>query len=321
MSMATCVCVLVSCQEHKESVEQNEKEAEEHPVKVAFSPHDSFGKGELINGLPLSSRGLMNLLETNDRSLDEKALKTALEYLKHPQPAESTADPAAEYFNNIIAILLAQKEEVEGLTEGLVSVVNNEQLPLLLRDYALQHYYHAWLRESDLQLRVSLEKGLKRRFQDVHSPLQAVAILSASRLVDRQKSNKGPRGETLKLIGERQTSVGLNEDLPTAFDRQEFVASALETVNNPSAQAIAKVSAMNILIRLGEKDVLVLARKALSDKQTLGSVKSSACAVIGAFGSLKEDQQKLAAIPVMSVRVRAAADIALRRLARDQNKF
>ena len=307
------VFVVASCGEKAEEIVDAAKPPEE-VLKVAFSPTETFDSDDTINGLPLSSRGLMNLLESPDSTLDEEALKTALDYLYHPQPAETSADPAAEYFNNIMAILLAQKGEVDGFTEGLFSVASNEKLPLLLRDYAMQHFYHAWLREKDTSVRQDIESRVMKHYQDAESPLQSVAILTASRFVDQDVVVKGPNGEKLKLIGEPVASKNLNATPPTQFNRNSFVVSATKTINNTSANPSAKVSALNVLIRLGESQVVNSARSLLKSKKTADSVKCSALAVMGAFGDLKLDRATLDAVPVTPTTVRAAADIAMRRL-------
>lgn len=318
MCLVAVMSVLISCGEKEDGAVETTQPPEK-ALKVAFLPTEN-SNGD-INGLPLSSRGLMNLLESADPILDEEALKTALDYLYHPQPAETSADPAAEYFNNIMAILLAQKGEVDGFTEGVFSVVNNENLPLLLRDYAMQHFYHAWLRETDMDVRQDIESRVMKHYQDAKSPLQSVAILTASRFVDQDVVVKGPNGEKLRLIGEPIAPKNLNATPPTQFDRNSFVASAIQTISNSSANSSAKVSALNVLIRLGESQVLTLARQLLKSKNTADSVKSTSLAVIGRFGDLKADHSTLAGIPSEPATVRAAADIAIHRLQKAQTNL
>jgi hypothetical protein len=274
---------------------------------------DSFASSESeVGELPATSQDIQELLQ--DPDWPPSMVRAAMEYVKNPRPAETTSDPAAEYFNNVIAILLAQPREVVGLSLALLSVVKNESQPLLLRDYAMQHLWHAWSREINPGLKREIEECLKSNFENSRSPLQGVALLTTCRFFDQAIVVKGPDGETLTPVGYSAIPAPEFVSKPSAFTSQAFVDAALRVTGDPAVAANARTSAFNVLLRLEANQAVYSARQVLQDAGTPDEVRCSAIAALGAFGSPSTDQNFLKAIPVKPELVRAAADFALRRL-------
>lgn len=270
-------------------------------------------------GLPATTGGILTLLQSGDPRLPSKGIQAALAYLKKPVPAQSAEDPQAEYFNNVIAILFAQPSEVVGLSETLLSVVDDTSLPLLIRDYAMQHFYHAWSREKDMVLKRKIESHLKRHFEDASSPLQGVALLTTSRLFDQDMVVKGPNGEKLTPIGGSPVQNPLMTSKPSSFSGQDFVTVALRVTEEKAAAANARTCAFNVLLRLEVNQAAYPARKILQEKGVPDEVRCAALASLGAFGDLATDQALLEAIPVKPELVRTAANHALRKLQQFQS--
>lgn len=270
------------------------------------------------DGLPATTQELLALLQSPDRRMSPSSLQAALNYLKNPKRAETAADPAAEYFNNVIALVLAQSEPVDGLSKVLLAVVGDNSQTLLLRDYAMQHLFHVWTRESNLQTKREIEHCLKLNFEDVTSPLQGVALLTASRLFDQRAEVKGPNGEKLTPIGGRTAQNPLSISKPSSFSGRDFVDSALHVTEDSAAATNARSCAFNVLLRLEANQAIYPARKVLQDARTPDDVRCAALASLGAFGDLATDRVFLDTIPVKPEFVRTAADFALHRLLKSQ---
>lgn len=267
-----------------------------------------------IGELPSTSADIQELLHYQGLSWSPSLVRAALEYLRNPKPAETTSDPAAEYFNNVIAILLAQPSEVAGLSKALLGVVNDESQPMLLRDYAMQHLWHAWLREKNPALKREIEDCLKSNFETPQSPLQGVALLTASRLFDQAIVVKGPDGEKLTPVGDSAMPAPEFISKPSGFTGQAFVDAALRVTGDPASAANARTCAFNVLLRLEVNQAVYPARQVLQDPGTPDEVRCAALATLGAFGDPSTDQDLLKAIPIKPEFVRAAADFALRHL-------
>ena len=270
--------------------------------------------------LPATSAEILRLLQVPDHRLNQTEVKAALDYLKRPKPAETAADPAAEYYNNIIAILLAQPGEVAGLSEALVTVVDNKSLPLLLRDYAMQHFYHAWIREKSPVLKHEIESRLKIHFEDADSPLQGVALLTTSRMLDKVATVKGPSGEKLVAIGTSPARDPFTMSKPTLFSGQDLVNSAIRVTEDSTAAPNARSCAFSVLVRLEVHQAVYPARQILHEATAPDEVRCSAIAAVGAFGDLATDQAFLDSIQARPEFVRAAAEHALRSLRSSQNE-
>lgn len=268
--------------------------------------------------LPATSAEILRLLQIPDHRLNQTEVKAALDYLKRPQPAETAADPAAEYYNNIIAILLAQRGEVVGLSEALVTVVDDQSLPLLLRDYAMQHFFHAWIREKSPVLKHEIESRLKIHFEDANSPLQGVALLTTSRMLDKGTTVKGPRGEKLVAIGSSPARDPLTISKPTLFSSQDFVNCVMRVTEDPSAAPDARSCAFNVLLLLEVEHAVYPARRILQEATVPDEVRCAAIAALGASGDLATDAEFLDSIPARPESVRAAAVHALRTLKNSQ---
>jgi hypothetical protein len=279
----------------------------EHTIESTSSPSEEMK-------LPATSKEILLLLLGPGHRLNAMELKSVLKYLKKPIPAETPMNPAAEYYNNIIAILLAQPSDVAGFSEALVTVVSDQGIPVLLRNYAMQHFFHCWNREGDLVMREALEQSLKRHAQDTTSPLQDVALITASRFFEQGKPVKGPNGEKLIPIGSTPAPNPLSISKPTSFTDVELVASALRVTSDLAAAPKARVSAFNVLLNMEVRQAIDPARQVLQSANTPDEVRCSALAVLGTFGDLATDRRDLDAIPVQPEDVRKAADFAFNKL-------
>jgi hypothetical protein len=274
-------------------------------------------QGDIIpkpDELPTTNGGLCVLLQSSAGDLSPHKVQAALDYLRNPQRAKTAMDPAAEYFNNIISLLLRQSEFNAELSKVLLGVVNDVSQALLLRDYAMQHFFHCWNRESNSETRRALEQALKSHSQDSKSPLQGVALLTTSRFFGQGKPVKGPNGEKLIPIGGTSAPDPLSISKPTSFTDAEFVTTALRVTTDLAATPAARASAFNVLLQMEVRQVINPARQVLHAATTPDDVRCSALAVLGTFGDVALDRSDLDAIPVLPEHVRRAADFALRKL-------
>ncbi len=287
-------------------------------AKVFSSVTDTRSKSnhvsKEVSELPATNGELLALLHTSAVELSPLKLQAFLDYLKNPQRAETAMNPAAEYFNNIISLLLKQSEFSADLSKTLLGVVNDAGQSLLLRDYAMQHFFHCWNRESNMETRRALESSLKSHAQDGKSQLQGVALLTTSRFYEQGKQMKGPSGETLTPIGGSPALDPLSISKPSSFAASEFVTSALQVTTDLAAAPGARACAFNVLLNMEVRQVIVPARRVLHEPTTPDEVRCSSLAVIGAFGNLAQDRVILDSIPLLPDHVRRAADLALSKL-------
>jgi len=270
--------------------------------------------------LPSSSEDILSIMQSPQQSrLSSPAIQEALEYLRKPKDADSPDNPKAEYFNNIIGLLLAQPDEVVGLSQALWTAADDKSLSPLLRNYAMQHFFPAWNREKNPALKREIELRLKTHFDDPQSPLQGVALLTSSRFFEQVQTLKGPNGEKLVPIGMIFDGDPSAVSNPVVFDRDGLVSTAFQVSSNPSAASSARVCAFNVLLNLGASDSVYSARKIVPDLTVSNEVRCSAIAALGAFGNLENDEELLNEVPVQPESVRAAADHALGRLKRSQS--
>jgi hypothetical protein len=264
--------------------------------------------------LPATNEDLLTLLQSPGGDLSPLKVQAARDYLKNPKRAETAIEPSAEYFNNITSLLLGQSEYGSELSKILLGVVNDSGQSLLLRNYAMQHFFHCWNREGDFVMREALEQSLKRHTQDAKSPLQGVALLTTARFFEQGKPVKGPNGEKLTPIGGTPAPNPLSISKPTSFTDVEFVATALRVTNDLAATPAARASAFNVLLNMEVRQAIDPARQVLQAAITPDEVRCSALAVLGTFGDLATDRRDLDAIPVQPEDVRKAADFAFSKL-------
>lgn len=308
--MSVSLLVLVfACQKKEEQADAGQEvRAAERVNPQPRSEHTQI--------LPDTSQGLMKMLEVSHRALTDHEIDAALDYLLHPKPAHSAADPEAEYFNHIIAILLNQEKKVPRFAPSLMQVVNNAQMSLILRDYALQHYFHAWEAESDSALRIKIEKQLDSISRDLTHPLQAVAILTSARLLNQESAIRGPNGEKLRLLG--GAAITVKQRPLTILKKEPFMQSVLTAVTHQKASPESKIAALNVSIMFQDNRVLGKARQIVTRQTETSMVLSSAIAAIGHFGNIEQDKQLLLSIPEVSTSAHAAAQIALNKIS-DKN--
>lgn len=280
------------------------------PIMLKNSSHATTKSSDL----PATNEDLLTLLQSPVGDLSPLKAQAARDYLKNPQRAETAMEPSAEYFNNITSLLLRQSEYSSELSEILLGVVNDSGQSLLLRNYAMQHFFHCWNREGDLVKREALEQSLKRHTQDAKSPLEGVALLTTARFFEQGKPVKGPNGENLTPIGGTPAPNPLSISKPTSFTDVEFVATALRVTCDLAAAPAARASAFNVLLNMEVRQAIDPARQILRAANTPDEVRCSALAVLGSFGDLATDRGDLDAIPVLPEDVRKAADFALNKL-------
>lgn len=267
-----------------------------------------------LEDLPTTNGDLLALLQSSAGDLSSLKVNAALNYLKTPQRSETAMDPAAEYFNNIISLLLKQSDFSSNLSKTLLGVVNDDSQSLLLRDYAMQHFFHCWNRETDMETRRALEQSLKSHFQDIKSLLQGVSLLTTSRFFEQGRPVKGPNGEKISPIGGDSVHDSLAISKPTTFTDAEFVTTALRVTTDLAAVPAARACAFNVLLNMEVRQVINQARQVLQAAATPDVVRCCALAVIGNFGDLATDRKNLDTIPIQPDFVRKAADLALKKL-------
>ncbi len=263
--------------------------------------------------LPATPAGIQALLQSGEPVLSPAQARQALDYLRKPAPAASGEEAAAEYFNLVIAVLLAQPAAVKDFPGTLMATAADEQIPVILRDYALQHFYHAWSRETNPELKGRLEAQLKAEAGNPLSPLQGTALLTSCRIFESARPMTGPAGEKLRPLGgkqRKQTPPGHT----IAYNLEEFGALALAAAVDPSGKPTARASAFHALQRLGIRSATGPARSVAGDPQAPEVVRCAALSVIGNFGSTESDRGLLEGIPSSPPLVKAAADHALARL-------
>jgi hypothetical protein len=263
---------------------------------------------------PNTSFELSQQLQFPESDLSPLVIQGFLSYLINPPQAETAMDPAAEYFNNVISLLLLQAKPVTELSVSLLNIVKNSTHTLLIRDYALQHFFHCWIRESNVETRLALEQSLRLHAQDPKSPLQGVALLTSARLIQQSKPMKGPNGEKLTPIGGTQFPNPLSISKPTLFTDIELVELAMRITTESAAAPTARACAFNVLLNMEVRRAIEPSRQILRIDTTPDIVRCSALAVIGAFGDLTADRSYLDAIPIQPVDVRQAANSALNQL-------
>jgi len=264
--------------------------------------------------LPSSSQDLLLLIQSPvPPRLAQPVIQEGLDYLRNPVAAESSENPAAEYFNNVIGLLLTQGNAEVGLSQVLLEVVGNERQSLLLRDYAMQHFWHVWNREKNPAMKREIEARLKANFEASHSPLQAVALLTASRLFGPRTAIKGPNGEKLVPIGEARVNP-LAVSKPTLFSEEEFTSTALKIAIDSTSSSNARACAFNALLQLEVSQSVYGAREVLKEPKAPDEVRCAAIATIGAFGDPASDLEMLNSVPPQPESVRAAAEHALAKL-------
>jgi hypothetical protein len=254
---------------------------------------------------------LLDRLRSGDPALSPEGITAALAYVRHPRFAENSADPDAEYLNNTIALLLAQPVLVPQLADALLELADDRQQPRILRDYAMQHLFHAWEREEAVERKRQIETRLRLEVKNAESPLQGTALLTMARMFGERVEQRGPTGK--KLVSLSEPHVPTSSDRTVVYPRDEFIADAMRTAGQTPSSPTARASAFHALIRLETREAVSPARKVISQDNS-DEVLCAAIAAVSAFGDAETDSQALAVVSKKSETVRKAAEIALTRL-------
>ncbi|HEY8962526.1 MAG TPA: hypothetical protein VIM57_10000 [Luteolibacter sp.] len=264
-----------------------------------------------MTDFPDDSVELLERLRSGDPALSPEGITAALAYVRHPRFAENSADLDAEYLNNTIALLFAQPVRVLQLADALLELADNRQQPRILRDYAMQHLFHAWEREEAVERKRQIETRLRLEVKNAESPLQGTALLTMARMFGEPVVQRGPTGR--KLVSLSKPHVPASSDRTVVYQRDEFIADAMRTAGQATSSPTARASAFHALIRLETREAVSPARKVISQDNP-DEVLCAAIAAVSAFGDAETDSQALAVVSQKSETVRKAAEIALTRL-------
>jgi hypothetical protein len=273
----------------------------------------SPGPAGALTDFPQDPAELLDRLRSSHTVLSPEGVAAALAYIGRPRFAENARDPNAEYFNNTIALLLAQPTLVPELPGALLGVTNDPQQSLILRDYASQHLFQAWSREEAVERKERIEVQLRTCVKDAKSPLQGTALLTVARMFDEPAEQRGPTGKKLISLNGRDVT-GPSTGRTVVYHRDEFIDDAMRVTQNVSSSPAARASAFHSLIRLSANQAVIPAREIVSRTEAPSEVLCAAIATVSAFGDPASDTQVLAAIPHKSEGARAAAQIAISRL-------
>ncbi|MGE4301852.1 MAG: hypothetical protein AB7F40_09660 [Victivallaceae bacterium] len=156
--------------------------------------------------------------------------------------------------NDIINRLRAQQQPPPELTDVLLGIYRDENQDIVTRMYALQHL-RPWYREQgqkDLRIKEALDEALSRP----ETELAGVALL-AERYLSRDQEG---------------------------FDRTEIAGTAMEIVNNPSANQLTRISAIQVVATLNGKTGDGTAYRQLSADGNPMMVRMAAIAALGQSG-------------------------------------
>ena len=267
-----------------------------------------------LHELPETGRGILDLLASGERELTPEATARALAYIRNPRPASSPDEPEAEYFNTIIGILLAQQSMASELPETLLATTRNSTLSLTLRDYAMQHLYHAWVRSAEPSGKRAIEEELQATLATDDSPLQAVAILTTSRFFEPSVLERGPKGQKLVRLGATASGALESNALKLGvLTRENYVNTCLRVAESESSSSSARASSLHALEKLAVAKALPACRRLAYSKESPSQIVRAALPLISAFGE-DSDRALLQSLSSHNRSVGAAASAALARL-------
>ena len=245
-----------------------------------------------------SYRPRINAIHKLDQHLSQKSINSLYNFLD--SYFTNQTDLSLLEFNavknDILNVLVRQKNIPAELGQKLVENYNNIQHDIVWRSYCLQHLRPYYDRKWRGNLKTQSNKS------EISEPEKI-----------RQTLLQAANGTNSILVGTSLKSLERLSQKHSEFDKQKIADFAFEIVKNDIANAELKTTAVSVCGKLGKKEVLPFAKQFAEQSGHL-PLRSTSISVIGKLGSPADIKFLKKFTENKNIPIRAAAQTAIQNI-------